>query len=110
GLPEDKSKLTDLEKGRWLLANLVDYFRRENRSSGWEYFRVHELDHENLLDERNAITGLEFIERFPPKGREKNPTDRYRYPPQEIGIDEGDKLTEVLGESVGSVISISPEN
>ncbi len=110
GLPEDKTNLNEEQKAKWLLANLVDYFRRENKSAWWEYFRLHDLDHESLLDERKAITGLQFVEVLPLKGRDRNPTHRYKFPPQEIGIDEGDSLIEVQGEKIGTVVNISQEH
>lgn len=110
GLPEDKTNLNEEQKAKWLLANLVDYFRRENKSAWWEYFRLHDLDHESLLDERKAITGLKFVEVLPLKKGDRNPTHRYRFPSQEIGIDEGDSLVQVQGEKIGTVVSISQEN
>lgn len=108
-LPDDRGSWNDEHKVKWLLAHQIAYFRREDKSAWWEYFRVHELEHEELLDERKAITGLQFAG-VVPKGREKNATHRYVYPPQEISIDEGDALVEVKGESIGSVAAISPEN
>lgn len=110
GLPEDKTNLNAEQNAKWLLANLVDYFRRENKSAWWEYFRLHDLDHESLLDERKAISGLQFVEVLPLKGRDRNPTHRYKFPPQEIGIDEGDSLMEVQGKKIGTVVSISQEH
>jgi uncharacterized protein len=110
GLPDDKSNLNEEQKAKWLLANLVDYFRRENKSAWWEYFRLHELDHENLLDERKAISGLQFVEVLPLKKGDRNPTHRYRFPSQEVGIDEGDSLIEVQGEKIGTVVNISQEH
>lgn len=106
-LPEDKNTWTEEQNAKWLLAHQIDYFRREDKSAWWEYFRVHELEYEELLDERKAIAGLQFIEELPKTGREKNPTHRYRYPPQELSIDEDDQVIEVKGEDVGTVKSIS---
>ncbi len=109
-LPEDRTLWTDENKAKWLLAHQVDYFRREDKSAWWEYFRVHELEFDELLDERKAIVGLVFIEELPKSPREKNVTHRYRFPPQEVSIDEGDKLIEVKGNEIGSVKSISLAN
>lgn len=106
-LPEDRSIWTEEQKAKWLLANQIDYFRREDKSAWWEFFRVHELGHEELLDERKAIAGLEFEKELPKTGRDRNPTHRYRYPPQEISIDEDDEVIEVKGEKIGTVKSIS---
>jgi uncharacterized protein len=71
---------------------------------------VHELEHEELLDERKAVTGLTFVEVLPLRGRDRNPTHRYSYPPQEISIDEGDELREVKGEKIGTVQGINLSN
>jgi predicted RecB family nuclease len=106
-LAEDRSTWNEEDKAKWLLAHQVDYFRREDKSAWWEFFRVHELEHEDLLDERKAITGLQFVAELPKAPREKNVTHRYSYPPQELSIDEGDALTEVKGEKVGTVKFIS---
>ncbi len=106
-LPEDKSIWTDEQKAKWLLAHQIDYFRREDKSAWWEYFRVHELEHEDLLEERKAIAGLEFEKELPKTGRDRNPTHRYKYPPQELSIDEDDEIIEVKGEKIGTVKSIS---
>lgn len=106
-LPEDSSTWNNEHKAIWLLAHQVDYFRREDKSAWWEFFRVHELEHEDLLDERKAISGLQFVTELPKAPREKNVTHRYSYPPQDLAIDEGDVLTEVKGEKIGSVKSIS---
>ena len=109
-LPEDRSTWDEEHKAKWLLAHQIEYFRREDKSAWWEFFRVHELEHEDLLDERKAITGLEFVAVLPKEGKERNQTHRYKYPPQEISIDEGDELIEVKGEKIGSVRAISPEH
>jgi uncharacterized protein len=109
-LPEDRSMWTDDHAGKWLLAHQLDYFRREDKSAWWEYFRVHELEHEDLLDERKAIYGLKFLAELPKGKRERNPTHRYTFPPQELSVDEDDVLVEVKGETIGSVKAISLEN
>ncbi len=109
-LPEDRLTWTEEDKAKWLLANQIDYFRREDKSAWWEYFRVHELEHEDLLDERKAISGLEFMEVVALKGKERTPVHRYKFPPQEVSLDEGDELIEVNGEKIGSVKAISQEN
>jgi len=105
-LPEDRNTWTDVHKAKWLLAHLIDYFRREDKSAWWEYFRVHEMDREALLDERKALAGLEYIGPVPTSGKMKVPVHRYRYPPQEVSMDEDDELHEVKGAKIGSVYAI----
>lgn len=118
GLPEDRAVWTAEQHARWLLAHQVDYFRREDKTFWWEHYRIHRMEHEDLVDERKAIVGLEFVETLPLKGRAKLPVHRYRYPPQEIGVTEGDALIMVnsqnekdrIGKEIGTVEAVSLEN
>lgn len=108
-LPLDRGKWNDEEKAKWLLANQLDYFRRELKSAYWEFFRLHELDYDAALDERKAIAGLKFISALPLKPRQKTPVHRYSFPPQEIGLKEGCSVHEVMGEHIGSIDAIDHE-
>jgi predicted RecB family nuclease len=109
-LPEDRTTWSDEHKAKWLLAHQIEYFRREDKSAWWEYFRVHELDHEELLEERKAIAGLEYVGVAPKLKGERNVTHRYKFPPQELSLDEGDELHEVKGNKVGTVRGFSLEH
>jgi uncharacterized protein len=54
--------LADAEEGepRWLLAQLLDYHRREGRPQWWAYFHNLTLDEEELEDSSETIGGLEL--------------------------------------------------
>jgi predicted RecB family nuclease len=101
GLPEDRAAWGPIERGRWLLAHQLEYFRREDRCAWWEFFRLHELDTEELLEERKAIAGIEFEREA--GGTARCPIHRYRYPMQEVGLAVGDKLHEAGGDELGTV-------
>lgn len=105
GLPEDRSLWGDREAAVWLLAHQLDYFRRELNCAWWEFFRIRELDHQDLLDERKAVSGLRF-EGEVEGGTAKCPIHRYRFPPQEAALDPGDALDEVMGGPVGTVATL----
>ncbi|WP_254082974.1 TM0106 family RecB-like putative nuclease [Dawidia cretensis] len=109
-LPDDRTTWTSEHRAKWLLAHQVEYFRRELKSAYWEFFRVHELEYEDLLDERHAITGLKLVGELPKGKSERSVTHRYSFPPQELSIAEGDSLVEVKGDDVGSVRAVSLEN
>lgn len=106
GLPEDPETLTEVNRGRFLLANLLDYFRREDKCTWWEMFRLNDLDHEDLLEERKAVSGLEFAGETE-GGTAKCPVHRYVFPNQEVAMDPDTVLLEV-GEAtqVGRVHAI----
>ena len=95
GVPETRADRNDEQQGRWLLAYTLDYHRREDKASWWEYFRLCELAEEDLYDERAAIAGMTLLERVGQATSKKTgkPTrsviDRYRYPSQEMEIEPG---------------------
>ena len=89
GVPEDERERTDEQRARALLAHLLDWHRREEKASWWEYFRLRELPDDALLDETAAIAGLELVERVSAK---RSIVERYRFPAQETKIRAGDKL------------------
>ena len=98
GVPEARAERSDEQQARWLLAYMLDWHRREDKVSWWEYFRLRDMEAEKLLDEPQAVAGLEHVERigFVPHKTTGNPTktviDRYRYPAQEMEIRRGAEL------------------
>lgn len=106
-LPQDRDQWNASHRALWLLAHMIDYFRRENKSAYWEYYRLHELDEEETIAERKAIGGLVFEGVQPKRGKERNVTHRYRFPIQETSFSEGDTVVAVNGEEVGTIREIS---
>ena len=84
GLPEDEAARTPEQRARALLADLLDYFRRDNKPAWWRYYHLkNELNDAERVNERDAISGLEFIDTA---GLEKQSTlFEYSFPPQEHG-------------------------
>jgi len=105
GLPSDRETWTDRESATWLLANQLDYFRREVNCAWWEFFRIHDLEQEELLEERKAVSGLEFLGEVD-GGTKVRPIHRYRFPVQEVALGSGDELHEVGGGQVGTVAEV----
>jgi uncharacterized protein len=103
-VPPDAIERTDVENGRWLLAHLLEWHRREAKAPWWEFFRLRDLSEEELLDEAAAIAGLRYVNRV--GGTTRSPIDRYAYPPQEAELAEGDLLHLPDGTDFGSVESI----
>jgi uncharacterized protein len=87
--------LVGAEEGdpRWLLAQLLDYHRREEKPQWWEYFHHRGLDAEELLEDTDTIGGLEL------QSREQDGQSfvyTFSFPAQEhkIGRDGVDPKTE----------------
>lgn len=112
GIPDSRDARTDEQQGRWLLAYLLDYHRREDKAVWWEYYRLVELPEEELYDERAAVAGLEFVERVDRVLNTKThrPTgsvvDRYRFPAQEMEIEPGASLRLQDGTTFGQVVAL----
>jgi predicted RecB family nuclease len=79
---------------RWLLAQLLDYHRRESRPQWWEYFFHKGLDEEEFLDDGDTIGGLELAAE-PVRGKQSLEYT-FTFPSQEhkIGGEAVDPATE----------------
>lgn len=106
GIPADRSERSNEQQGQWILAQLLEWHRREDKAIWWEYFRLIDLSDEELRDERVAIAGLQFVKRV--DKIKKSFVDRYRFPAQETEIRRGNKLKRLDEEvsAFGEVVEI----
>jgi len=103
GISADPELRSEQETARWLLANLLDWHRRENKAAWWDYFRLSDLIDEELLDERSALAGLQFVGRV--EAGKKAPTDRYAFPNQETDLRAEDTVCH-KEEKIGEIVAI----
>ena len=78
---------------RWLMAQLLDYHRREARPAWWMYFRRFEMDDDELLEDSDAIAGLEW-DRAAPVPFKQSLEYTFRFPPQQHDFEPGDPAWE----------------
>ncbi len=91
--------------GRWLLAQLLTWHRREDKSAYWRYFDLLKKSEEDLLEEREPLAGLELV--ADPWPEKQSRIYRFRYPPQDHRIDTDTEVTDpVTKQSAGSVFRI----
>ncbi len=90
GISDDPEQRSPEQQAQWLLAYMLEWHRREDKAPWWEYFRLRDLTDAERLEERSAISGLEFVKRI--GGTEKCPIDRYRFPEQDTQVRYGDEL------------------
>ncbi len=86
-VPADAEERAPHQHARWLLAQLLGFHRRENKSTWWEYFRCLELSDEEMVEDHAALGGLHYEGMIETEKRSN--VHRYRFPPQEHGIREG---------------------
>ena len=112
GVPLETADRNAEQQGLWILGYLLDWHRREAKADWWEYFRLRRLPDDELLDERQAVAGLEFVERVEEirNAKTKKPTgsvlDRYRFPEQEFEIKADDMLKLRDGPTFGEVLAV----
>jgi uncharacterized protein len=106
GVPDDPADRTPAEHGRWLLAQLLSWHRREDKSFWWRYFHLmNDLTDEERVAEREPIGRLQFVGRVGETVR--STIYRYRFPEQEHGVDVGTEVRDpATGRSPGSVEAI----
>ena len=104
-VPADPAQRNDEQQARWILANIVDWHRREEKAVWWEYFRLADLSSEDLREERAGLADFTFAGTV--GGTAKAPIHRYRFPPQETEIRGGEELRNLGGAKFGKVEAIS---
>jgi uncharacterized protein len=104
-VPADPAQRNAEQQARWILANVVDWHRREDKAVWWEYFRLAALSAEDLLDERAGLSGLVFVGAV--GGTAKAPIHRYRFPSQETEIRGGEEICNLGGAKLGKIEAIS---
>ncbi|HEY0681665.1 MAG TPA: TM0106 family RecB-like putative nuclease [Steroidobacter sp.] len=106
-VPVEASERSREQQARWILAYSLDWHRRELKSAWWEFFRLADLTADDLLDERCAVAGLEFVGVV--GGTARAPVHRYRFPPQELELRGGESLHLSREQKLGTVEAVSPD-
>jgi uncharacterized protein len=105
GVPDAPAARSPVQQGRWLLAQLLDWHRREAKSEWWEYYRQLDLTNEELVEDPATLGGLEYV--GVAGTVVKSTIHRFRFPPQEHGFSLGtaarDAATE---ESLGKPVAV----
>jgi hypothetical protein len=107
-LPVDQKQWNDDHYGRWLLAQMMEWHRREEKSSWWEYFRLCELSDSELQEENTALGGLTYagvVEQI-----KKSLIHRYSFPPQDHTLDRARAVHDPrTNKSAGEVVAIDDQ-
>jgi predicted RecB family nuclease len=75
---------TEQHRACWLLAQMLEWHRREEKSAWWEYYRLCDLSTDELLEDKSALGGLIYIGEV--ERVKRSVIHRYRFPPQDHTI------------------------
>ena len=88
-VPVDRADRSPEQHGKWLLAQLLGWHRREDKSMWWEFHRLMDLTPEQLVEEDGPIGMLDPVGPVdePVKGKQ---TWRYQFPEQDYDLGRGE--------------------
>lgn len=105
GISPIRLERNKVEQARYILAHMLDWYRREKKSFWWEFFRLKELSEDELLEERKAISFLEYTgDRQDVK---RSVVDTYTFPQQECDLRPGNSLEDQENNKLGSIHEIN---
>lgn len=110
-LPEDMEDASDDERARWLLAQLLDYHRREARPVWWAFFSRKETDPTELVNDLECIGDLGPADpEQPPIADKKSLVHRMRFPVQETKMGaRAEPCDSASGAAAGEIVAIDHE-
>jgi predicted RecB family nuclease len=108
-VPADEAECTSENRACWLLAQMLEWHRREEKSSWWEYYRLCDLSDDELIEDGSAMGGLVYDGEA---GCEKRSIiHRYAFPPQDHAIDRALEVRDPrTQQNPGQVIRIDDWN
>ncbi len=107
-VPADRTRATDEQRERWLLAQLLDWHGRDAKPEWWNFYRLNELGIDELIDSNEGLGGLEFDGDVEARGK-GGWVRRYTFTPQDHRIRVGRNAIEPDAEQgldAGEVVAI----
>jgi len=105
-IPAEEDERTEEQKARWLLAQLLEWHRREDKSAWWKYFELCKLKDQELQEDKTALGGLVYEGVVDQVKRSR--VHRYHFPLQDHAIDRAPSVHDPKTQSsVGEVVEIN---
>lgn len=105
GLKGDPSAWGEEQRARWIMAQLLNWHRREKKSTWWQYYTWLEMTDEELVEDRETVGALSYVGEI--EQIKRSLVHRYRHPRQEHSIRVGDRpRAAVSGAGAGTVVAI----
>jgi predicted RecB family nuclease len=88
-LPPDPLERTPAQQATWLLAQLLDWHRREDKAFWWRFYALSGMTDEELVDEREPLGRVELVEDLGAINSKGTRRQRFRFPLQDHGVKVG---------------------
>jgi len=88
-VPAEASNRSPAQQDGWLLAQLLDWHRREEKAFWWRFFELAGMTDEELVDQREPLSRLELLDESEPMTKAGSRLQRYRYPLQDHALKVG---------------------
>jgi uncharacterized protein len=89
GVPEEPAQRSPEQHSTWLLAQLLDWHRREDKAFWWRFYELAGLTDEELVDEREPLGRVELVEELGVINKAGTRLEKYRFPLQDHGLKVG---------------------
>jgi uncharacterized protein len=106
GLPEELVEASEAERGRWLLAQLLRYHRREDKPCWWAYFARLDMSGEELVEDAEAIGQITADPDAQPVADKRSFIYTLRFPEQEHKLTPGAGIQDPATERGIDVVEI----
>lgn len=101
GVPLEELERNQEQQARYILANMLYWYKREEKSFWWEVYRLKELPAEELIEEGLALSMLTYTGNSFPIAR--STVYEYSFPAQECEFKVGAKLNARDNLTVGEI-------
>jgi predicted RecB family nuclease len=113
GIASDPTFQTPADRATWLVAHLLDWHRRENKSTFWRFYDLLSRSDDELFGENEPIARLEYLGVVAGGGTKQSDDHRYSFPPQEYRVEKENEVHDprlpVNGTRTGTVQAIDKD-
>ena len=88
-VPDDPAARSAGQAATWLLAQLLEWHRREDKAFWWRFFELAGLTDEELVDQREPLGRVELVEDLGVISRLGARLEKYRFPLQDHALKVG---------------------
>lgn len=116
GVPDETAERSPEQAGKWLLAQLLEWHRREDRAFWWRFFELAGMTDEELVDQREPLGKIELVEDLGVVNKAGTHHQVFRFPLQDHGLKKGrevvnpETVPESISKACGEVVEVDEVN